>query len=120
MPGDGRRNLAPDAGRRPMMELVGEDGPELWPPEMLARLQPVVRNGPTPTPVTDPTLNSKSGPGSVEGPPRQWFKINALGGNAADLWVYDEIGGWGVTAEMLVTELAGLNVADITVHVNSP
>lgn len=50
----------------------------------------------------------------------QWWKITNLGGNAADLWIYSEIGYWGVTAEGLVSELAALNVAEITVHLNSP
>ena len=63
-------------------------------------------NGPAPA---VPTLLAK-----------QWFKIQNLGGNAADLWVYDEIGGWGITAQDLVAELASLNVAEITVHLNSP
>lgn len=51
---------------------------------------------------------------------KHWYKIQNLGGNAADVWIYDEIGGWGITAQDLVSELAGLNVSDITVHVNSP
>ncbi len=51
---------------------------------------------------------------------KQWYKIQNLGGNAADVWIYDEIGGWGVTAQNLVAELAALNVSDITVHLNSP
>jgi len=53
-------------------------------------------------------------------PDKQWFKIQNIGGNAADVWIYDEIGGWGVTAQNLVAELATLNVAEITVHLNSP
>jgi ATP-dependent protease ClpP protease subunit len=51
---------------------------------------------------------------------KEWFKLTNLGGNAADLWIYDEIGGWGVTAQNLVSELSELNVANITVHLNSP
>lgn len=53
-------------------------------------------------------------------PAKHWFTFTNLGGNAADLWLYDEVGGWGVTAEMLVSELKDLNVADITLHINSP
>lgn len=52
--------------------------------------------------------------------PKLWYSIKNIGQNAADLWIYDEIGGWGITAQDLVSELASLNVSDITVHVNSP
>lgn len=51
---------------------------------------------------------------------QHWYKITNIGHNAADIWVYAEIGGWGITAEGLVSELAALNVAEITVHLNSP
>lgn len=51
---------------------------------------------------------------------KQWYKIQNVGPNAADMWIYDEIGGWGITAQNLVAELSTLNVAQITVHVNSP
>lgn len=69
-----------------------------------------------------------NGPAPVTGPPRDklgrdtehWYKITNIGQNAAEIWVYAEIGGWGVTAEGLVSELAALNVAEITVHLNSP
>lgn len=63
------------------------------------------------------------GPAHSGAPPvpgQSWFKLQNLGQNAADLWVYDEIGAWGVTAEGLVSELAALNVSDITLHLNSP
>jgi ATP-dependent protease ClpP protease subunit len=48
------------------------------------------------------------------------YKIQNLGGNAADLWIYAEIGGWGVTSQDMVSELSALNVAEITLHLNSP
>lgn len=51
---------------------------------------------------------------------QHWYSIQNLGGNAADVWIYAEIGAWGITAEGFVQELAGLNVADISVHLNSP
>lgn len=57
-------------------------------------------------------------PSTVERQP--WYRIQNIGGNAADIWIYDEIGGWGITAQNLVSELAALNVAEITVHLNSP
>lgn len=51
---------------------------------------------------------------------QHWYSIQNLGGNAADVWIYAEIGAWGITAEGFVSELAQLNVADIAVHLNSP
>lgn len=57
-------------------------------------------------------------PSTVERQP--WYRIQNIGGNSADVWIYDEIGGWGITAQNLVSELAALNVAEITVHLNSP
>lgn len=51
---------------------------------------------------------------------QHWYSITNLGQNAAEIWVYAEIGGWGITADGLVSELAALNVAEIVVHLNSP
>jgi ATP-dependent protease ClpP protease subunit len=51
---------------------------------------------------------------------RSWFSITNLGTNAAELWIYDEVGGWGVTASDFVMQLKDLNVSDITLHLNSP
>jgi ATP-dependent protease ClpP protease subunit len=53
--------------------------------------------------------------------PEPWYKVqNKAGSPAADVWIYAEIGAWGITAEGLVSELSALNVSDITVHLNSP
>lgn len=51
---------------------------------------------------------------------QDWWKLTNIGSNAADLWIYDEIGAWGVTAQDMVSQLSALNVAEITVHLNSP
>ena len=64
-----------------------------------------------------------NGPATTRTPPvkdQHWYSIQNLGGNAADVWIYAEIGAWGITAEGFVSELAQLNVADISVHLNSP
>lgn len=53
-------------------------------------------------------------------PEKQWFRLQNIGQNVADLWIYDEIGGWGITAQNLVAELSTMNVAQINVHLNSP
>ncbi|MFH9248229.1 head maturation protease, ClpP-related [Streptomyces lydicus] len=50
-----------------------------------------------------------------------WYRIKNFGGGAAALYIYDEIGYWGVTASDLVEELSELTgVTAIDVHINSP
>jgi len=47
-----------------------------------------------------------------------WYRIeNKAGG--AELYIYDEIGYFGVTAQVLVAELKNVT-GDLTVHINSP
>jgi len=50
---------------------------------------------------------------------RQWYKISNHA-TTADLFIYDEIGMWGVTASDLVAALADLDAETITVRINSP
>lgn len=57
--------------------------------------------------------------------PRQWFRISNAApdkpGEPADLYIFDEIGGWfGVTASELVTELRQVTADRLHVHLNSP
>jgi ATP-dependent protease ClpP protease subunit len=78
-------------------------------PENVRRHKIKIRNGPAPVAVRPTAL-----------PDKQWFKLQNIGQNAADLWIYDEIGGWGITAQNLVSELSTMNVAQINVHLNSP
>jgi ATP-dependent protease ClpP protease subunit len=58
---------------------------------------------------------------SVRAVPKQWYRIeqNAIG-DAADIYIFDEISPWGVTASDFVAELDGIRAASINVHVNSP
>lgn len=56
---------------------------------------------------------------------RSWYRIEnaarpANAGAHADLYVYAEIGAWGVEAAYLVEDLRQLDVATLTVHINSP
>jgi len=50
---------------------------------------------------------------------RTWFRITNAG-PAAEVWIYDEIGAWGVTAGDFVAALTATQAADVTVHINSP
>jgi ATP-dependent protease ClpP protease subunit len=55
----------------------------------------------------------------TEGRDRHWYKINKDAAGPARVNIFDEIGWYGITAEELVTELAGIS-GDIEVHINSP
>ena len=48
-----------------------------------------------------------------------WYKIRNDAGSPAQLLIYDEISWWGISAQMLVDQLALLK-GDLEVHLNSP
>jgi ATP-dependent Clp endopeptidase proteolytic subunit ClpP len=51
---------------------------------------------------------------------RTWFKIkNALPTATAEVWIYDEIGDWGITALDFVAELRSVGAQAIDLHINS-
>jgi ATP-dependent protease ClpP protease subunit len=63
--------------------------------------------------------------------PRPWFRIEAQNAvetteesSSADVFIYDEIGesfwGGGVSAQTMATELAALDVDNLSVYINSP
>lgn len=62
--------------------------------------------------VSAPTLD-----GGVEG---AWYRIGNVKDDRADIYLFDEIGGWGVYADEFARELNGLDVKAIDLHVNSP
>lgn len=50
-----------------------------------------------------------------------WFRMQASGNSTADIFIYDEIGYWGVTAKQFVSDLKALgDVSLINLHINSP
>lgn len=52
---------------------------------------------------------------------QSWYQIrNAVGSPEADLWVYDEIGMWGLAATDLVRDLGDVKAGVINLHINSP
>jgi ATP-dependent protease ClpP protease subunit len=67
-------------------------------------------------------------------PPTDWFRVgpvrnevvgeqdgDAPSRSAADIYVYESIGGWfGMTADDFVRDVAGLDVDRLNVHLNSP
>lgn len=64
-------------------------------------------------------LNARPGPTA-----RDLFRTAARSApeatSYAEVYLYDEIGGWGITAADLVAQLAELDVAEIDLHINSP
>lgn len=48
-----------------------------------------------------------------------WYRITNKAGSPAEVYIYDEIGGWGVSSGDFVNELKALD-GDISVHLNSP
>ncbi|KAE9819019.1 ClpP-like prohead protease/major capsid protein fusion protein [Escherichia coli] len=52
---------------------------------------------------------------------KSWFRMQAGNGSDADIYIYDEIGFWGVTARQFVSDLNALgNINHINLHINSP
>lgn len=50
-----------------------------------------------------------------------WFRMKAQTGENADIYIYDEIGFYGVTAKQFVSDLQALGeVKHINLHINSP
>lgn len=50
-----------------------------------------------------------------------WFRMQASTENEAEIFIYDEIGYWGVTAKQFVADLKALgNITHIRLHINSP
>nr|WP_228007858.1 head maturation protease, ClpP-related [Kosakonia pseudosacchari] len=50
-----------------------------------------------------------------------WFRMQASGSSTADIFIYDEIGYWGVTAKQFVSDLKALgDISLINLHINSP
>lgn len=50
---------------------------------------------------------------------RDWYRIKAMSGGTVELYIYDMIGDWGVSAEAFARELAELRCDQIDVRLNS-
>lgn len=50
-----------------------------------------------------------------------WYSISAKANNSAEVWLYDEIGGWGVTARQFAQDIKALgDIKHIDVRIHSP
>tara|TARA_R100001244_G_scaffold9274_2_gene11352 strand:+ start:1596 stop:2627 length:1032 start_codon:yes stop_codon:yes gene_type:complete len=51
---------------------------------------------------------------------KKWYSFKALADNSVELYIFEEIGLYGVSAQDFVSELSEHKGKDITVHINSP
>lgn len=51
---------------------------------------------------------------------RTWFDIRNAAADEAEILIYDEIGGWGISANALIDQLNGITAGTIHVRINSP
>ncbi len=51
---------------------------------------------------------------------KAWYRIENKASAAAEVFIYDEIGGWGVTAADFVKELQDITASRIDLHLNTP
>lgn len=53
---------------------------------------------------------------------QSWYEIKAKGKNQAEIAIYDEIGGWGITAKQFASEFKALgdNIQQLDIHIHSP
>lgn len=50
-----------------------------------------------------------------------WYSIKATANNAAEIWIYDEIGGWGLSAKRFAQDLTDKgDIKNITLRIHSP
>ncbi|EKK3320217.1 Clp protease ClpP, partial [Salmonella enterica] len=62
-----------------------------------------------------------TGNGCGEDGSNRWYSIRAAANNAAEIYIYDEIGSWGISARGFAEELAALGqINKINLHIHSP
>lgn len=52
--------------------------------------------------------------------PKSWYRIQAKSEDESDIYIYDEIGFWGITASDFVQDLQAISAKTINLHLNSP
>ncbi|EKK3320219.1 Clp protease ClpP, partial [Salmonella enterica] len=51
----------------------------------------------------------------------RWYSIRAAANDTAEIYIYDEIGSWGISARGFAEELAALGqINKINLHIHSP
>ena len=65
-------------------------------------------------------LYNRERPKGALGSKANWFRIKNLSETEAEVFIYDEIGFYGVSADDFVREFSELHASKITVRINSP
>lgn len=74
-------------------------------------------------PMTDlPEVNAvlRAHPAIPGTPGQSWYSINNLSRDEAEVFIYDEIGMWGITASEFMNDFAGIKAKTINLRINSP
>lgn len=57
----------------------------------------------------------------MSAPEKSWFQMKATSETSADIYIYDEIGMWGISAKRFTEDLISLgNISHINLHIHSP
>ncbi|WP_272582443.1 ClpP-like prohead protease/major capsid protein fusion protein [Providencia sp. PROV257] len=57
----------------------------------------------------------------MSAPEKSWFQMKATSETSADIYIYDEIGMWGISARRFTEDLISLgNINHINLHIHSP
>ena len=65
--------------------------------------------------------NSVSRPPTASMKNKSWFRMQAGGQGDANIYIYDEIGFFGVNAKQFVSDMNALSdITHINLHINSP
>lgn len=51
---------------------------------------------------------------------RDWYRIRDAAGDIAEVWLYDEISWWGISADQFVSELRAITAGTIRLRINCP
>ena len=51
---------------------------------------------------------------------RDWYRVESKASDEADIYIYDEIGYWGLTASDFVRDLQAIKASRINLHLNTP
>lgn len=70
--------------------------------------------------LTRPGASFKHEPPAARAAADRWRVVNHVDEGPVEVWLYDEIGFWGVSSEMFCRALAEIDAAEILLRVNSP
>lgn len=51
---------------------------------------------------------------------KSWYSIKNIGRDEAEVFIYDEIGGWGISASEFMNDFSAIKAKSINLRINSP